>query len=441
MRLEREPYKTESDVISRKSNNTSSVSTTAAAYLSVVGSGAFATSNVILRRFANTRRENNVCVFAHAKRNSSDSKREARIKRVHAKNNASTRVNNNTISGKPAPSDDITTDNVTKEEVSGASGDATPHRAMTQPTVVKMDNPEQDPLDAPTEPLILLPNLTREEINSLRLDPKSTPEQIMSYFEEAKSRDDFVSLIVANRDFLTESVLYRFTSAILQVENRAEDIETREEESRNMRQLRKELIAICWSIDFPLKVEIQRAEVRLLEVLKGGNIKRDVKRLCGRSTLEVNSFWIVIFAAVAAWEERGRENPELVNIDVQKSLTDAADACKSLEVVDGYLSPSLKAVQEILTSTDPDTQKRVVSEFSEEDIAELGSFTEKIRLLPTPAYGALVRRCRSIKDYVAAEKYNVPPPSLEPLRFTLAPIDRQSKLVQISKANDLRNKR
>lgn len=324
------------------------------------------------------------------------------------------------------------------EEASGSSGDATPHRATVDtPTFDKMKNPEtDDSLDAPTDPLVELPQLTAEEKKKLRFDRQSTPDQLIEYFADARARDDFAAIITSNRDLITENVLYRFTSAILQVESRPNDIEQREEEARNMRKLRKDLIAHCWSYDFPLKVGVQMAEARLLNVLKGSNISQDVQRNCGRTSLDVSAFWIVIFAAVAAWEERGRENPELVDVDMQAALAAAADACRTLDSVKEYLSPSLQAVQEILGSSDPSVQTKVISELSEETIAELGCYTEQIRLLPTPAYGALVQRLRSIMDYILTARYNIDPQVLEPFRFGLPEVERQSRLVTFSRSSD-----
>lgn len=335
-----------------------------------------------------------------------------------------------------AESDD--TDSMQKEVASGASGDATPHRAnVPKPTINTLQNPqEEDPLDAPTDPIIPLPTLSPEETKELRFDRRSSLDQLIECLADARKKDSFAAVIVANRDLVTEQLLYRFTSAILQVESRTFAMESREEEARNMRQLRKELIAHCWSFDFPLKVEVQRAEARLLNVLKGSNITKDVARNCGNSTRQVDCFWIVIFAAVAAWEERGRENVELVNVDMQKSLTAAAEACQQDDAVLKYMSNSLKAVQQILAASDPVVQTKVVADMSDEDVCELGSFAEQIRLLPTPAYGGLVQRMRAIMDYCLKEKYDLNPQLLEPFRFELPQEEKKSRLVQFSKSSD-----
>lgn len=320
------------------------------------------------------------------------------------------------------------------EETSGASGDATPHRAMVpKPIDDRLKDPRKNSLDAPVEPLVELSSLSKEEVKALRFDRKSTCDEIIEYFEDARHRDDFKKVVIANRDLVTENVLYRFTSAILQVESRKTNLETRDEEARNMRQLRKELISICWSFDYELKMGMQIAEARLLNVLKGSDVRRDVATNCGQNRTEVNCFWIVIFAAVVAWEERGQENPELANVDMQKSLAAAAEAMQSLEIVNKYLSSSLKAVQKILASSDPAVQTQVVADMDDDMITELGCFTEQIRLLPTPAYGGLVQRLRAIMDYILSDKYGIQPQVLEPFRFDVPEVEKTSRLVAFSK--------
>lgn len=329
------------------------------------------------------------------------------------------------------------------EGTSGAAGDATPHRVKVPgPASSEMENPEDDVLDGPDRPLLELPTVTPEQAAELRFGRRLGPDELIECFADAHSGDQFASVVVANRDLVTERLLYRFTSAILQVETRTTDVETRAEEARNMRELRKDLIAYCWSLDYPLKVELQEAEARLLAVLQGANVQKDVARNCGHSTLEVDAFWIVIFAAVAAWEERGQENPELANVDMQRALASAAEACRTVDAVTNRLSSSLKAVQKILGSPNPEVQKEIVDGLEDETVEELASFTEQIRLFPSAAYGALCSRMTSIVDYILASKYDVPTEPVRPFRFELAPMDRSSKLVDFStKSRDMNKNR
>lgn len=318
------------------------------------------------------------------------------------------------------------------ENVSGAAGDATPHQVNVENPNDALQDPSRELEEDAPPPLIELPQLNVEEARALRYDFGSTLDELVEYFADASERDDFRSVIVANRHHISEALLYRFTSAILQVEGRTTQTETKHEEARNMRAFRKTLISHAWSFDFPLKRAVLEAEKRTLDVLKGGNVKRDVANNCGRSQLEVNAFWIVIYAAVAAWEERGRENPALVNVDTQRVLTETAEACRKVERVKKFLSPCLVSVQEVLSSADPEKQATVIEKMDDDMVVELGCLTEAVKLLPSQAYGGLATRMSSIGDYIRSQKYKLPPLEVSPFRFNLVEIHRESGLVEFS---------
>lgn len=336
--------------------------------------------------------------------------------------------------------DESDSNQVQFEKPSGAAGDATPHRAvMPGLASAAMTNPEKEALK-PNSELMYLPELSEDRIETLRFQRAGLDETI-ELFANAKQDGRLAETVVANRDLVTENLLYRFTSAILQVEARETNLQTRDEEVRNMRELRSDLIAHCWSNDFPLKRELQLAEVRLLPVLQGSHVKRDVRRNCGATNLGVDAFWIVIFAAIAAWEEKGKENPELINVDMQKQLTAAAEACGTVDEVLDQLSLSLKAVQTILSSPDPAVQTKIVEDLDDKTVNHIASLTEQIRLFPTASYGGLTRKMDAIVNYILKAKYSFDSPELIPFRFEPSPIKRVSRLVNIGRQNLEVNKR
>lgn len=323
------------------------------------------------------------------------------------------------------------------EQISGGTGNETPHRVLVpEAASSRMMNPQDDL--QPDRDLVAVPTLSEERLAELRL-PRVGLDETVELFEDSRRAGTLAEVVLANRDLVTEKLLYRFTSAIFQVENRSTDVDTREEEAANMRELRKDLIAYTWSIDYPFKVEIQRAEARLLPVLQGTNVTGDIRKSCGSAQLEVDAFWIVIFAAVAAWEDKGQENKELVNVDIQKQLKAAADACDTVDEVQDKLSPALKSLQRILTSTDPSVQATVVEEIDDDMVVRIGTLAEQVRLLPIAAYGALTNRMMTINDYILKVKYDYQVPELEPFRFKLPDMERGSKLANFGKAARGRN--
>lgn len=319
------------------------------------------------------------------------------------------------------------------EDASGASGDATPHRVSVVDPTAALQDPSSEWDEREPEPLVVLPTLSADEARALRFDLGTPHDQVIEYLADASGRDDFAAIMVANRHLVTELMLYRFTSAILQVEGRATDIDSKDEEARNMRQLRKDIVAHCWSYDFGLKRAVIKAEARLLAVLQGQNVTRDVVLNCGLSRIDVNAFWLVVYAAVAAWEERGKENAKLVNVDTQRVLAEAAEACREVDAVKKFLSPCLDVVQEVLSSSDQERKATIIREMGDDAVIELGALTEASRLLPSQAYGGLAERLSSILDFIRVDKYNLKPGSVTPFRYNLQEIERGSRLVEFSR--------
>lgn len=327
-------------------------------------------------------------------------------------------------------------ENQNVEEPMGGTGDATPHRVnLPDAKPPSLEDPaDDDELDLPEpEPLVELPVLTREELVALRFDLNTSLDQLIEYFADARSRPDFSAVVTANRHLVSEDLLYYFTSAILQVEGRAGASETKDEEARNMRALRKDLVAHCWSFDYALKRAVLLAEQRVLGLLTSDAVDGSVSRVCGRTRVDVIAFWLVIYAAVVAWEERGKENQALVKIDTQKVLKEAADQCRTSKEVRQFLSPCLQAVQEILSSTSSERQVDLVQALTDDDIVELIGLTEAFRLLPSGAYGGLTDRMKEIVEYTLKTRYNIQPRIVEPIRFNPAEIERGSGLVEFSK--------
>lgn len=364
--------------------------------------------------------------------NSNNSQAEGR----KAPNRGTPVLKDETTKNSTSDADVLDPENQNAEEPMGGTGDATPHRVnLPDAKPPSLEDPaEDDELDLPEpEPLVELPVLTREELVSLRFDLDTSLDQLIEYFADARSRSDFSAVVTANRHLVSNDLLYYFTSAILQVEGRAQNSETKGEEAQNMRALRKDLVAHCWSFDFDLKRAVLLAEQRVLGLLTNDNVDKNVSRVCGRTQVDVIAFWLVIYAAVVAWEDRGKENQALVNIDTQTVLTQAAEQCRTSKEVREFLSPCLQAVQEILSSINSERQVELVQALTDDDIVELMGLTEAFRLLPSGAYGGLTDRMTEIVEYALNTKYNIQPRIVEPVRFNCSEIERGSGLVEFSK--------
>jgi len=260
-----------------------------------------------------------------------------------------------------------------------------------------------------------------------RFDWKLSHDEIIQAFQDAKLAGNLEVVVRANRHFVSEAVLYRFTSAILQAQSSG----GREEEVANMRELRKHLISLSWDIDVSFKRAILAAEERLMTTLQSADVGKMAGRQAGANTSEVDAYWCVVYAAISAWEERGRTNEELSQVDIQASLTKVAAVYSTNERILELISPCFTCVSEVLALTDPQEQSKKLDALNDNDVVKLASYIEQIRLLPVNAYDGLRRRLGTILDFILAKKYNIQPSTIKPFRFEPMEIERGSKIVSI----------
>lgn len=316
-------------------------------------------------------------------------------------------------------------DDVLLEQTSGAEGDATPHRALTQRH--ELQDPSKS-IDVMFQGEALV--ITEKEQKELRIEWGTDLDILIERLEDERKAGNLEKAVAVNRHLITEALLYRFTSAILQIEGTGDD--TRQEEMARMRALRQGLISLCFRMDMPMKQGVLDAEQRLMKVLQADNVRKETELSCGSVGLEVDAFWLVVYAAIAAWEEQGTENEQLVNVDVQNALKTAAETCANSPRISSMLTPALKVTENVLSSADPAKQSEMLADIADETVVELATFVEQMRMFPSNAYGALRRRMQTILDFVLGQRYNLPPAALEPCRFELQEIKRGSKLVQFA---------
>jgi hypothetical protein len=334
---------------------------------------------------------------------------------------------------------ETSSDEVVKEHVSGSAGDATPHRAFSPSGRAVLENPlrvadseistEEMTGDSPAPNVDLSKLVANPE---LRWKWDVTPDAVVEQLAAARTNDYLEACIVSNRDHVSERVLYRFTSAILQAESQGAL-----EEAANMRSLRAHIIRICWEYDRPLRERLYDAEARLVKVLKNEqetNILKLIGQECGNTSIDVNAFWIVTFAAVAAWEAQNAEDRNEYS-EVQLRLKEIAEKTRKSDKLLKLLSPSLSLVGQVLTASDPERQAEVLLGAGETIIMEMGVILEQIRLWPSNAYGEFIQKVQDIRDYAIENVLGCHVPSFASFRFTPAEIDRGSRLIEFQARN------
>lgn len=324
-----------------------------------------------------------------------------------------------------------------REKATGEEGNATPHRVSVL-NVQKLQDPRNEVVTDLSESEDKVKTFSATDLESFRLSWDIGRDELIEKFEDARKNDTLDAVVWANRHLVTEALLYRFTSTILRVESEKQRTEWKEE-SRNMRELRRRLIAASWDFDLPFKRGIMAAEERLMNVLQSGDVRKSFVQRAGASEQEVDAMWIVVYAAVSAWEEQGQENQALRDVDVQKALTTVAGVFGEKKAISDLLRPCLKISSEVLNLANPVEQALKLDGLGDEDVVQLGAFVEQIRLLPTNAYSGLTQRMETILDFVLAKRYNRKSTNatMEPVRFTPPASERESSLVNIAQTSSL----
>ena len=142
-------------------------------------------------------------------------------------------------------------------------------------------------------------------------DPGSpTYDAVLAALPPADDADAMAAFVQANRDLLDYRFLYRMTAQLLSVENRGG------ERGEPLRAQREGVVRAAQRFDAPLFKQIAEAEGRLGQLLaqnmqaagKKGKKKRSdaasVVLAAGGQPIQIFAFWLVVVAAMAAWESK-----------------------------------------------------------------------------------------------------------------------------------------
>lgn len=346
------------------------------------------------------------------------------------------------------------------DDVDGSIGDSTPKRAyrpsgraqladplkeaaLMEDAASDVDDTDGDEAMAVEVARLAAVRARAEQVAAVRPDPElrwpwdTSNDAAVEMLAVARKDGCLDEVVVSNRDFVSQRMLYRFTSAILQAEG-----EGAEDEARNMRTLRTDVIDVCWHADRPLRDELFHAEARLVQVLQApeeSNTLGEVEARAGVTGMQVNAFWLVVYGAVAAWEVReraGTQDKEDAQADIQLRLKNVAAALNNSRVVARALSPALAAAGRVLTAAKETEQAAAIADLDDATVAEMRITLEQVRLWPQNAYGPFTNKLQSIVDYAVVAVGSVAEVERTiPFRFKPVEIERTSRLVDFTNRN------
>ena len=152
----------------------------------------------------------------------------------------------------------------------------------------------------------------------------------------AADEDSMVEFVQANRDLLDYRFLYRMTADLLRAENTGD-----QGGASLLREARARAVQATQRFDAPLFQEVAEAESRLggllAQYMQGTTPKTSaVVQAAGSTPLAIFAFWLVVLAAVAAWEVK--LSVPAVEAQATQKLQELSQIRSALESDDSLMS-------------------------------------------------------------------------------------------------------
>ena len=267
-----------------------------------------------------------------------------------------------------------------------------------------------------------------------RIPGSPTYDAVLAALPPADDADAMAAFVQANRDLLDYRFLYRMTAQLLSVENRGGSAAT-------LRAQREGVVRAAQRFDAPLFKQIAEAEGRLGQLLaqnmqaagKKGKKKRSdaasVVLAAGGQPIQIFAFWLVVVAAMAAWESK-LATPS-TSAMAQAKIAELAEVRDALEGRDSLVEAgALGELLPLLQLADvrsgvsgpayrpPDSLAQLVAETlpkGEEDslkvVRRLGCLSCQLQRHAFQAYNPLVQKATALYDVL---QYGAPQPFVAP---------------------------
>jgi len=111
---------------------------------------------------------------------------------------------------------------------------------------------------------------------------------------------DFLKFCFLNRDYISYSLLYQLTALKLKGEEAESDVLRVDK----IKELRKNILENIQLIDQPITQSLIVSEKIVKEILLQDNLESNLDFLIKKNKIDVSSLWIVLTAAISAWQNK-----------------------------------------------------------------------------------------------------------------------------------------
>lgn len=221
---------------------------------------------------------------------------------------------------------------------------------------------------------------------------------------------DHAEYVAANRHYFDFRFLYRLTADLLVAAGDAQI-----EKEVRLELLRLRLLRSIAHVDRALKKYVRQSEQDLRNILGTAALSNldGLTQFFDRvfenaEPMLLASFWIVVYAALAASQDQNRREPGSVSDQVLGAVSLVLEAISQSKMCDARLPLEYKLLKEILTGSKSKPElTREFQNVSDETVAHVGSLAAFLSQLSNVAYGPLTTLVTEVYDRMRLEKYGV----------------------------------
>uniref|UniRef100_A0A7S3EQ74 Uncharacterized protein n=1 Tax=Rhodosorus marinus TaxID=101924 RepID=A0A7S3EQ74_9RHOD len=275
----------------------------------------------------------------------------------------------------------------------------------------------------------VIPEISAERKEELRVGFDKDLFGIIEALKKAEESDQFLETVDANRHLLSTSFLYNLTSILLKYESEMDN------DGDVLRKLRAKVLDACAVMDKPYYRAASDADERVREVVGSTDLGSSVVAHSGKTSLEVDWFWVVLHAAIAAWELQGSEgSPSPYQKKVYEQLTGALDAFLALGRTEKLLGEEFKLMTRVFLATAEEKQA-LLSDLDDEMLVRICLLCCRVERLKFGAYRGLLAKLYDVRNFALRQKYGKAP-GLDPARFTPVGLPISTSFDQFIRQNE-----
>jgi hypothetical protein len=254
-------------------------------------------------------------------------------------------------------------------------------------------------------------------------------DEILLELQSKELETDFLKFCFLNRDNLSYSLLYQITALKLKGEEKeAENIR-----SNKIKELRKKILEHIQLIDQPITQSLIVSEKTVKELLTQDDSISNLDKIIKKNRIDVSSLWIVLTAAISAWENKLKFEEDDNAKTTLKKLKKIKKTVFSDDLVNAFVAKELIFIDSFLFSGTKETAPDLVVE-NLDGIKLLICILEK---LPKSSYGILLAEVSYFYNNLLKSKLGLKKMSLTDTAIQFSPrqINTDSRLAKIKDLN------